>query len=161
MTTAATSQSKKEFTIDDGAKHMDNIDNLSDTSVKKYLKQHGLWFFNVIFTFDPMIIKEHQYIFDLIVPAVIESDNRVSDDILLGNLFQYLLPREIRALTKISTCMYYTKDLPDFLKVRNGKYFFINQDSETTENKNFRDEYLADINPADFESDSTTEDFEE
>ena len=124
---------------------VDHLESLDTNELKRQeLKDHKLFCIHFILTFDDGYehCKSKQQTFMQLVPRS-SSDNE-----FLKNLFDTMSYDELLHLIKISTCLMYVNDeseLPDFLKIRGGKYFFnvdVNRDEDSKNNRQFLDNYL-------------------
>jgi hypothetical protein len=113
----------------------------TDKKIYEYLQKENLWSINVILTYK---IQE-QEIFDIVIPKI------PGDKEFMTYIFSILdYVEDIEDLIKISTCMNYVlyEEYPEFLKIRNGKYYFntdVNKDSDTAANNDFKNSYIKDL----------------
>ena len=100
-----------------------------------YLNSNNKWLIDVILTFNH---REQDYFFYVV--------NRTDNDTdYLHNIF-YVMDKivDFENLVKISVCHNYI-DLPDFILVRNGKYYFntdVNKDEQSMVAKAILDAYI-------------------
>jgi hypothetical protein len=126
--------------IDEVHKHLLEIS--SSENIEEYLRCHKLWLFDVIYTFENL----EQVSLYTVVPVLSESNccDRYTDDLLLKNLLDLLEQNELKQLVKISTCKLMSNGIPKFLEIRNGKYYFNENDNDSKYNLNFKNKFKFD-----------------